>query len=127
MEPKTKSVRFYCWILLNGVVKNAVITCHAGRAWTGFKTEIDKETFFYRLVNNHFDEMMSAYSPLAHRAFSANTACLSLHNTISKTVVYTARWRQRIILPTIRCMGWNVTDDEYYEFDEQNNAGRTYV
>ena len=65
----------------------------AERAWIqyqGFKTEIDKhiylrniqdtnETLFYRLVNNHLDEMMPVSVFL--RSTAVHAACLSLTRT----------------------------------------------
>lgn len=75
----------------------------AERAWIqyqGFKTEIDKhiylrniqdtnETLFYRLVNNHLDEMMPViYTPTVAqpvsvflRSTAVHAACLSLTRT----------------------------------------------
>lgn len=75
----------------------------AERAWIqyqGFKTEIDKhiylrniqdtnETLFYRLVNNHLDEMMPVFIPQPSaqpvsvflRSTAVHAACLSLTRT----------------------------------------------
>ena len=69
----------------------------AERAWIqyqGFKTEIDKhiylrniqdtnETLFYRLVNNHLDEMMPSAQPVSVflRSTAGHAACLSLTRT----------------------------------------------
>lgn len=78
----------------------------AERAWIqyqGFKTEIDKhiylrniqdtnETLFYRLVNNHLDEMMPVLSARPVNVFRRSTVvravCLSLTRTATTWTIF---------------------------------------
>ncbi|EJH5207044.1 NAD-dependent malic enzyme [Escherichia coli O145:H28] len=94
----------------------------AERAWIqyqGFKTEIDKhiylrniqdtnETLFYRLVNNHLDEMY--------------TACGGISPAYTLPVVLDVGTNNQQLLNDPLYMGWRnprITDDEYYEFVDE--------
>ncbi len=138
---------------LSGLLPEVVesIEEQAERAWLqyqGFKTEIDKhiylrniqdtnETLFYRLVQNHLEEMMPViYTPTvgaacerfseiyrrARGVFISYPACGGISPAYTLPVVLDVGTNNQQLLNDPLYMGWRhprITDDEYYAFVDE--------